>query len=204
MKKLFLASSFKDVAHRFTEFAGNNPAGKRVTFIPTAALHEKVNFYVKAGRKALENIGLIVDVLEISTAILSDITGKLEKNDFIYATGGNTFFLLQELLKSGADKIISEQIYIGKPYIGESAGSMVLAPNIEYVKYMDSPKAAPELKSCHALNIVDFFPVPHQGYFPFKKAVDKIIAEYGNQLPLSVISNTQAIIIDGDKTAIKG
>ena len=58
---------------------------------------------------------------------------KLQVNDFIYVTGGNTFFLLQELKKAGADKLIKEQISAGKIYIGESAGAMILSPNIEYV-----------------------------------------------------------------------
>ena len=43
----------------------------------------------------------------------------------------------------------------GKLYIGESAGSMVLAPNIEYIKDMDNPAIASELKSYDALNIID-------------------------------------------------
>ncbi|WP_252346614.1 Type 1 glutamine amidotransferase-like domain-containing protein, partial [Listeria monocytogenes] len=40
------------------------------------------------------------------------------KNDFIYVTGGNTFFLLQELKRTGADKLILEEIAKGKLYIG--------------------------------------------------------------------------------------
>ena len=38
-----------------------------------------------------------------------------------YKTGGNTFFLLQELKRKGVDKIISKQVKLGKLYIGESA-----------------------------------------------------------------------------------
>jgi len=56
----------------------------------------------------------------------NEILDKLEKNDYIYISGGNTFFLLQELQRTGADKIISRQIEAGKLYIGESAGAIVL------------------------------------------------------------------------------
>ena len=118
MRKIFLSSSFKDVSDLLVTFAGDNLEGKTVTFIPTAAIHEKVNFYVNSGKKALEKMGLLVDELEISTATTLEITSKIQNNDFIYVTGGNTFFLLQELRKTGADKIIETQIMAGKLYIG--------------------------------------------------------------------------------------
>ena len=202
MKKMFLASSFKDVADIFEKFAGN-VQGKKVTFIPTASVVEKVNFFVKSGRKALEKMGLIVDELEISTTTTNEVEKKLTQNDYIYITGGNTFFLLQELKKSGADKIITEQIALDKVYIGESAGLMVVAPDVEFAKAMDSMKKAPELKSTKGLGIVDFYPVPHHTNSPFKKAVEKIIATYGESLVLKPISNNQAILIQDDDVKIE-
>ena len=201
-KKMFLASSFKDVANIFETFTGDF-SGKTVTFIPTASVVEKVNFFVKSGKKALEKMGLIVDELELSTAPIDEITKKLTQNDYIYITGGNTFFLLQELRKSGADKIIAEQVALGKIYIGESAGSIVVAPNIEFAKAMDSVKKAPELTSMDGLGIVDFYPVPHYTNAPFKKAVEKIIVTYGESLTLQPISNHQAILIENDDVKIE-
>ncbi len=202
MRKLFLSSSFKDVAGLFPAFAGEDLKGKTVTFIPTAALHEKVNFYVKVGKKALEKLGLAVDELDISSAPPGEIAGKLQNNHFIYVTGGNTFFLLQALVKSGAGGLIKEQIGAGKLYIGESAGSMVLSPNIAYVAGMDDPKAAPEPESCDALHVVDFYPLPHRGSFPFKKAVENIISQYEASIPLVAIGNKQAITVEGDAVKV--
>jgi dipeptidase E len=177
MKKLFLSSSFADVAKQFPGFAKDDLKGKTVTFIPTASIPEKVNFYVSAGKKALEKLGLIVDELEITKATSNEISKKMQDNDYIYVSGGNTFFLLQELKRTGADKIIAEQINSGKIFIGESAGSMILSPNIEYVKGLDDCKEAPELNDYSALSIVEFYPLPHHTNFPFKKAVEKIITQ---------------------------
>jgi len=202
MKNMMLVSSFKDVASIFEKFAGD-VKGKTVTFIPTASVVEKVNFFVKSGRKALEKMGLIVEELEISTATADEIVNKLTKNDYIYVTGGNTFFLLQELKKSGTDKIISEQIEAGKLYIGESAGLMVVAPNIEFAKGLDSIKKAPELEDMEGLGLVEFYPVPHATNAPFKKAVEKIVATYGESLQLKPISNNQAILIQDDDVKIE-
>jgi dipeptidase E len=91
MKKLFLCSFFKNVAELLPAFAGGELAGKTVTFIPTASVPEKVNFFVKSGKKALQKLGLIVDVLELTTAA-AVIAETLRRNDIIYITGGNTFF----------------------------------------------------------------------------------------------------------------
>ena len=202
MNKLFLASSFKDVAGLFSTFEGETE-GKSVTFIPTASIVEKVTFYVKSGRKALEKMGLRIDELEISAASPDEIAAKLSQNDFIYVSGGNTFFLLQELRKSGADRLIKEQIAQGKVYIGESAGAIVAAPDIEFAGAMDSVKKAPELDGFTGLGMVDFYPVPHHTNAPFKKAVEKIIAVYGAQLDLRPISNQQAIFVKGDEARIE-
>lgn len=202
MKKMFLASSFKDVADLFTEFAGDIN-GKTVTFIPTASVVEKVNFFVKSGKKALEKIGLIVDELEVSTATSEDIAEKLAKNDYIYITGGNTFFLLQELKRSGADKLIIEQVSAGKMYIGESAGAMIVSPNIEYASAMDSVKKAPDLETFDSLGLTEFYTVPHHTNAPFKKAVEKIKEQYGSVLTLHPISNKEAVLVTGAEFEIR-
>lgn len=198
MKKLFLASSFKDVANIFADFE-KDLKGKTVTFIPTASKVEKVVFYVNSGKKALQKLGLIIDELDISTASNDEINSKLINNDFIYITGGNTFFLLQELKKTGADKIIIDEINKGKLYIGESAGAIVTSANVEYAKRMDDVKKAPNLTEFNGLNLVDFYVIPHYTNFPFEKTVEKIIEDYSSKLNLSPISNKDAILVVDNK-----
>lgn len=202
MKKLFLASSFMDVADIFADFE-KDLNGKTVTFIPTASKMEKVVFYVEEGRKALEKMGLVVEELDISTASTAEITDKIKNNDFIYVTGGNTFFLLQELKRTGADQIITDEVNAGKLYIGESAGAMVASANIEYAKGMDSAKKAPDLENFDALGLVEFYTVPHYTNSPFKKSGQKIVDTYSSILNLSPISNNEAIVVSGSEITIK-
>lgn len=52
-------------------------------FIPTASNVEKVNFFVNSGKKALENLGAIVDVLDLSTANEKEMKAKIADNDII-------------------------------------------------------------------------------------------------------------------------
>ena len=204
MKKLFLVSFFKDTANLFADFE-SDLQGKTVTFIPTASLVERVVFYVSAAKKQFEKLGLVVDELEITTAPEEEIISKLKNNDFIYVAGGNTFYLLQELKRSGADKLIADEVNAGKLYIGESAGAMIAAANIEYVKAMDSVKKAPDLAEYTALNMVDFFPVPHHKCPPFVKSAQSILDNYAASLQLVPITNHDAIAVMGDKIeVIKG
>ena len=202
MKELFLSSSFKDVATIFADFK-QDLKGKTVTFIPTASIVEKVVFYVASGKKALEKLGLKVDTLEISTAEPEEINTKLRNNDLIYVTGGNTFFLLQELKRTGADKIIAEEVNAGKVYIGESAGAVITSPNVEYATAMDSVKKAPNLENFDALGLVPFYTVPHYTNFPFQKVAQKVVDTYSSVLPLSPISNHEALLVRDDQVILK-
>ena len=202
MRKLFLASSFSEVASLFPKFAGEEIKGKRITFIPTASLVEEVRFYVDDDRKAFEELGIIVEELEITTASPDKILEVLNRNDYIFVSGGNTFYLLQELRRKRADILITEQIRAGKLYIGTSAGSIILCPDIEFVKEMDYNHTAPELQSFTGLNIVDFYILPHYLDFPFEEITQNIVKKYGKKLDLRPISNKQVITIAGNRIEI--
>ncbi len=202
MRKLFLASSFSEVASLFPKFAGEEIKGKRITFIPTASLVEEVRFYVDDDRKAFEELGIIVEELEITTASPDKISEILNRNDYIFVSGGNTFYLLQELRRKGADALITEQIRAGKLYIGTSAGSVILCPDIEFVKEMDYSHAAPELQSFTGLNIVDFYILPHYLDFPFEETTQNVVKKYGKKLDLRPISNKQVITIAENRIEI--
>lgn len=118
---------------------------------------------------------MIVEEVEITQLPKEEISSILHKCDYIYITGGNTFFLLQELKRKGVDKIISKQVKLGKLYIGESAGAIIASPDAEYMRSVnfDPIEKAPELKDCTSLDLVDFYTIPHYGNFPFKKKVKR-------------------------------
>ena len=183
-------------------FANENLVGKTITFIPTAALPDKLDFHIKYSKELLSKMGLIVDELEISTANYLDIVSKLENNAYIYVAGGNTFFLLQEMNRTGAGNLIRTQINAGKLFIGESAGAILVAPDIEYAKDTDDFLAAPQLKTFEALNIIDFYPVPHYKDDSLKEAVESVISKYGAVLPIVPFSNSQAILVTGKEKQI--
>lgn len=203
MKRMFLVSMFQNVSD-ILETVGLDLKNKTVTYIPTASRAEKLGFFVRIGKWRLKRLGLSVDELEISTAPYEVIVSKLEKNDYIYVTGGNTFFLLQELRRTGADKILTQEIQKGKFYIGESAGAIVVAPDIGYSAKMDHIEKAPGLKSYAGLNLIDFYVVPHYKNWEMGKAAEDIINTYSDSLELKSICDNQAILIEDSKVQILG
>lgn len=204
MKKLFLTSVFAKTAKEFKKFYGETN-GKSAVFIPTAANADGGGtIYIKRQRRALEKLGIKACVLDISAAGSNEITAKLLNSDIIYIGGGNTFYLLQELKRSGADKLIKKQVLLGKAYIGESAGAVVAAPCIDYIEDMDKRDAAPNLRDCSALGLVDFYTLPHMNSFPFIRASRMIAEKHSNDLKLLPITNRQAVCVYGNEIKILG
>lgn len=176
--------------------------GKTVTYIPTAGIVEEIDGMVEEETKILESLGMDVDVLDVSTASFEAIENRLTKNDVIFVGGGNTFFLLQELRRSGADRVLLREIGKGKIYIGESAGSVIACPDIGYCAGMDSPDLAPDLTDHTALGLVDFYIVPHIGNQQMGKAAEKAVEEYSSRLNIKAITDEQIILVEGDSVKV--
>ncbi|MDR0230456.1 MAG: Type 1 glutamine amidotransferase-like domain-containing protein [Flavobacteriaceae bacterium] len=195
MKKLFLAASFADVASLFPSFVGENTINKKVCFIPTASIVEEYTGHVTNDKNAFEQLGMQVEVLEISTANINTIKQCLQTCDYIFVSGGNTFYLLQELKNKGVDRLIVEQIESGKVYIGTSAGSVIMTKDIQYLEAMDDKTKAPKLTDTSALGLIENYPLVHYNNFPFTEVANIIYEEYHNKLPLLTLSNHEVLLV---------
>ena len=126
MERLLLVSMFQNVTGLLKEIEPDLE-GKTVTYIPTASRVERLGFLARMSRWVLRGMGLRVDAVDVSTAPYEAMRRAFEGNDLVFIVGGNTFYLLQELRKSGADKLLCEAVRAGKLCIGESAGAIVAA-----------------------------------------------------------------------------
>ena len=201
MKKVLLVSMTHNVTD-LVKAAEPDLKGRTVTYIPTAAIAEEIEGMAEAETKMLEDLGLTVDELEVSTASEDTVRKKLMENDMIFVGGGNTFFLLQELKRSGADQIIAQEVEKGKFYIGESAGAIAACPDIGYSAVMDVPDKAPGLTDYTGMGLVDFYVVPHLGHPEMGPGAEMIIEKYSSELDLKGINDYQAILVEGDKVMI--
>ena len=164
MKRLLFLTSTglpKETRNYFLEKLDKKPQDLKAAFIPTAADPENNKWFVEAARDELVTLGFQVeDVdLKIDPGVLRK---KLENSDIIYINGGNTFYLLEQVRKSGLDKYLEELINSGKIYIGASAGSVLVGPNIEAAGWDPGwDKNINGLEDLTGINIVPYLVAPH-------------------------------------------
>ena len=195
--KLFLCSHFSSVGSLIKEEIEN----KKVAFIPTASLREGYTGYVGSARKLFKKLGAIVTEIDISTEAYSTIQSVFEDADVIYFTGGNSFFLMDQLRKTETDELLKKELANGKLMIGESAGAIICAPTIQYIEQMDEKPEDYSQEDNEGLDLIDFYVLPHYLTAPFKKITERIMAEFSD-LNICAINNHQAIIVNDEGSKV--
>lgn len=195
--RLFLCSYFEKVGGLLKEEA----AGKNIVFVPTASVYDEYKDHVPAARRLWEEMGAKVIEVEISTAPLEKIQQTFEQSDIIYFTGGNTFFLMDHLRRTGTDALIKAHVERGKLYVGESGGAIVCAPELSYIRPMDEVPAAFSQPDYAGLGLIDFYVVPHYMCSPFKECTQQILEEYA-ALDLCALHNLEAVVVEDGKKRI--
>lgn len=194
---LFLCSHFSQVGNLIKEEIEN----KKVVFIPTASINEGYTGYVGSARKLFKKMGANLTEIDISKEDFKTIETVFEETDIIYFTGGNSFFLVDQLRKTGVDKLLKEELKKGKLMIGESAGSVICAPSISYIEIMDEKPEDYSQIDDNGLNLIDFYVLPHYLTSPFKKITATILKKFSD-LKICPINNHQAIMVNGKESKI--
>lgn len=83
--------------------------------------------------------------------------------------------------------------------IGESAGAMILSPDITYVKTMDDLKPAPNLEAYTGLGVTHFSTLPHYLDAPFVNETSDIFKSYHETINFIPINNQETITILNDE-----
>jgi len=203
MKTLFLTSYFSGVGNLFRNFIQEQTLAKQVLFIPTAGNVEHYVDYIDEAKHLFQSLGFSIDILDIVNSSEEVIKEKIKQTPYLYISGGNTFYLLQELKRKHLLPSIKSQIDEGMIYIGESAGAMITTLDIEYAQIMDDKNLANDLNDYSAFNLIDFAIVPHYGEFPFEETTIEIVQAYQYKLKLLPITNSQAIIVNEDDYVVK-
>ena len=123
--------------------------------------------------------------------------------DIVLVAGGDTFYLMEKLRESGADKVIKDFINDGGIYVGSSAGSIVCCPTIEGAEEFDNPDLAPNLKDFNGMNIVNEVIIPHthkEKYFErVKRASDKLESQ---GYKVNKLTDDDVLFYDGDHSKL--
>jgi len=96
--------------------------------IITSGRNAEEQFYIEGSIKELEDLG--IKVIEFSIAKHESFV-NFPLYDIYYVCGGNTFYILDRMRKTGVDKILIDAVKKGKFYLGVSAGSIIPGPDIK-------------------------------------------------------------------------
>ena len=168
----------------------------KIIFIPTAGNVEPYTGYIDEGVEMLKSLGYELEIIDISKYDEDYLKNKLSKTECICISGGNTFYLLQELKKKNLIGLLYERIKEGLFYIGESAGAIIMSENIEYSQMMDDKSIASELDDYTGVNVFEHYVLPHIGEYPFEESTQKILENYQDKISLVAINNSEAILVN--------
>ena len=198
--KLFLTSYLAGTKELVQNFLTQNNVQK-ILFIPTAANVEEYRGYVDEGIAALKENGYDVTVLDVATAPHSKSVQVIKNSGCLCISGGNTFYLLQELKRNGLLDLIKQRVQDGMLYIGESAGAIIACPDISYNQIMDDKAVATELTNYSGMGLVDYYVLPHNGEFPFVETTAQTIKVYDEKINLIPLNNSQALIVENEASS---
>ncbi|WHY13341.1 Type 1 glutamine amidotransferase-like domain-containing protein [Peribacillus frigoritolerans] len=161
MTKILLTSNgfFTDIIkQQFLQLIDGDLSNLKATIITTASLKKQNNrFAMKAKEDLLEYGFKKVDFNDIEF----DKPELLEKYNVIYINGGNPFYLLYHMKKSGADLILKDIAKQNTVIVGVSAGAIILGPNIEVVNYFTPQINTVDMQDFTAIGLTDKAIFPH-------------------------------------------
>jgi dipeptidase E len=187
--------------HAFTDLREVLEGVGRVLFIPHA-LRDHAGYAAKA-RAAFEEIGFGLDSLHEA----KDPRQAVLEAEAIFCGGGNTFRLLDELVRLDVLDAIRDRAADGMPYTGASAGSNLACPTIMTTN--DMPIVEPP--SFDALALVRFQINPHYvdpapGSTHMGETRETRIREFHeeNEAPVVGLREGAILRVDGDAIDLVG
>jgi len=151
--------------------------------------------YVRKVKKQLLKLGIKKSNIFYAN-ISNNIKPSKQDFDIIYSCGGNTFYILDRIKKTGFDKLIKKFVADSGLYVGVSAGSMIVHKTI---KGADGGKEGDVndigLKNLNALNLTNIWIWPH-----FRNDLRSEVTDFRKKVsfPVKELRDGEAILILGN------
>ena len=204
MKLLLTSAGFanKSIINAFSELAGKPFSALRIVDIPTAAnMEEGDKTWLIEGFNQLKELGFgYIDIIDIAATPRSIWEPRLKDADVLLFGGGNTFYLLDWINKSGLRELLPG-ILKNKVYVGISAGSYIACPTIEMATWKNQDINKSGLTDLTGLNLVPFLLSVH--YTPDKKEIIKEGIEK-TKYPVKILDDNQAILVRDNNYKLVG
>jgi dipeptidase E len=133
-----------------------------ITFIPSCSYLSEYDFRDFVDRYSKFNISKFIHFpvdLHFDQVLLNQVL----KSDIIHLDGGNTFYFLNSLRKSGVLKLLKDFVLRGGILTGLSAGAIIMTEDIQMAGYPEFDRDSNDinLKNLKSLGLVDFYFFPH-------------------------------------------
>jgi dipeptidase E len=208
--KLFLTSAGlqPEITESFLKLLGKKPEETKVCFIPTASYEhhpEGDAWYVKADKQRLSELGFkIITEVDLRKENKKSLDNKLKDFDVIFVGGGNTFYLLKYVRESGFNEALKHFLKRRGVYIGASAGSIVVGPDILTAKWGPyGDENTVELKNLSGIGLVDFIVVPHYT-IDQKQTIEGNVIKEKISSPIIAITDKQAVLVENGRMEFVG
>ena len=207
MNHLFLTSTVEwpGVAKSIHQKLGTQKIRMPFILTPAEAPGESEDMsWLEGERKSLREAGFEIFDYSISNKSSMQIQQDLSNIEALYVSGGNEFYFKQECNQNHFDSFVQEFVNRGKPYIGTSAGAIILAKDLSPLLKINDVTHLKQPLDTAGFGIVDFVILPHWGSDIFKTAYLEgnldILYQTNNQL--IALNNFEYIEVVGDKYRI--
>ncbi len=202
MKLLLTSAGFenKNVKAAFLEIIHKPLSELKLIFIPTASRFKEEIVYVQKSKEELLSFGILEKNIKTVHLDHKISYNKVKDYDCVYVCGGNTFYLLDQIRKTGFDKILKDYLKEDKCYVGVSAGSIIMSPDISIAGIGETgDENDVGLKDVRGLHFIDVILTPH-----YVESEKKFIEEYRKKSKYKLITLTdkQAFLVIDNKTKI--
>lgn len=197
MKKLLLTSDGISSRKLIKETKKllERPASKTKVLVMHTLLKKSYMKYVRKVDAQLRKLGIKSKNI-FHANITNNVTAPKQDFDVFYSCGGNSFYILDRVRKTGFDKVIKKFIKKGGLYIGVSAGSILVSKSIELAGWSkDWDVNYIGLKNLNGLRITPIVIFPH-----FTAREDKMVRSFEKaKYNVVRLKDKQALLILGEK-----
>ena len=203
MKRLLLLSSSSFLKNDLSNILGKPLSAYRLAHIIDASQGKGVVDvdYLDRARNILTNKGVEFSDVELTGKNEDEVRTLLTNFDGVFVNGGSTFRLLKSIRESGFQNVLKKLLPSGFLYIGASAGSYVVCPNINTALWEEQIFDHCGLEDFSAMNLVPFLMFAH-----YKPRYEELIREKvsGTKYPVKILSDDQALFVQGDTSTLLG
>ncbi len=190
-----------ELRRNFVSLLSKAPSETKVAVIPTASKNMEGRDWFDRDIADLKSTGVgDVRTVEISELEKSEWLPQLETCDVIFVPGGDVYYLRDQVVRSGLGNELPRLLQ-SKIYVGISAGSRLLNPDISIAALHYDPSKNPE-----GLRITDFCIVPHMNSERFKDRTPEIIGGKVKDFPYTtyLIDDNTAVLVQGSMMQFVG